>query len=117
MFQTENDERPLSRRQFCEAENISLSTYHKLKRAGRGPDETCFPGMGLARITAKARRKWHTDIEKWNSSKEAELEKARRVANASAAAESPRHVSKRNKAAKAAATKKPVRIARRSMNG
>jgi hypothetical protein len=114
---TRQDERPLSRKQFCELENISLSTYHKLKRQGLGPDETCFKGMGLARISAKARRSWHSKIEKWNSTKEAELEKARRVAISKKAAESPKHVSKRNKAAKGAATKKPVRLSRRPQRG
>jgi hypothetical protein len=98
---TVDSDRSLTRRQFCEAENISLSTYHKLKRAGLGPVETCFKGMGLARITAMARRKWHADNEKWNSTKEAELEKQRRIANASLAgreaAKSERHVSKRGK--------------------
>ena len=40
---TVESERPLSPKQFCEAENISLSTYHKLKRMGLGPNEWICP--------------------------------------------------------------------------
>jgi hypothetical protein len=98
--------RPLTRKQFCVAENISLSTYAKLRRLGRGPKETHYPGMNLVRISPEARQKWHSENEKWNKSKAADLEQARRIALASAAgkkaAKSERHVSKRKKAAKAA---------------
>jgi hypothetical protein len=102
----QRQEPPLTRRQFCAAENISLSTYAKLKRLGQGPKETHFRGMTLVRITPEARRQWHEDNAKWNKSKAAELEEARRIAIASAAgkkaAESERHVSKRKRAAAAA---------------
>jgi hypothetical protein len=95
------ERRSLTRKQFCEAEGISLSTYAKLKRQGHAPDETNIPGMTLVRISPKARRKWHVDNEKWSKSKEGKLEVQRRVANATnagrKAAKSPKHVSKRKK--------------------
>jgi hypothetical protein len=98
---TVDTERSLTRKQFCAAENISLSTYAKLKRLGHGPDETHFPRMALVRISAEARRRWHAENEKWNKTKEADLENQRRVDNSRAAgkkaAKSPDHVSKRKK--------------------
>jgi hypothetical protein len=93
--------RPLSRKQFCELEGISMSTYHRLKREGRGPTERCFPGMYLAQIMPAAHRQWRIDIDKWNRSKAAKLERARRVDASRKAAESEHHVSKVRKAATA----------------
>lgn len=111
--------RALTRAEFCALERMSLSTYHKLKRAGLGPDEIHFPGMSFVRITAEARREWHARIEQWRKSQAAQLEEQRRSAVARAAGkkaiESPLHVSKRQKAAAAAnaeATKKPARRAK-----
>jgi hypothetical protein len=96
-----DDERSLSRKQFCVAENISLSTYHKMRRAGHGPRETHFPRMALVRISAEDRRTWHADIKKWNKTEAADQENQRRAAQTRAAgkkaAESPKHVSKRKK--------------------
>lgn len=93
--------RSLTRAQFCELENMSLSTFHKLKRAGNGPAETHFPGMTFARITPEARREWHARMEEWRKSDAAKLEQQRRIAVARAAGkkaiESPLHVSKRPK--------------------
>ena len=113
--------KPLTRKQFCVEENISLSTYAKLQRLGHGPKETHYPGMTLVRISPEARRKWKLDREKWNQTEAATIEQARRAILASAAgktaAESEKHVSKRGKAAKAAATKKPTRLPRRSKKG
>ncbi len=116
--------RPLTRREFCVAENISLSTYAKLRRLGHGPKETHYPGMTLVRISVEARQKWQAEREKWNSTKAASLEQARRDAFASAAgrkaAESAKHISKRKKAAAKAAkaaTSKPTRLPRRSTKG
>jgi hypothetical protein len=40
---TEQPDGSLTREQFCELENISLSTFHKIKRAGKGPAEMRFP--------------------------------------------------------------------------
>jgi hypothetical protein len=98
---TVDSERSLTRKQFCAAENISLSTYHKMRRAGNGPQETHFPRMALVRISAENHRKWRAKNETWNKSKDASLEEQRRKANASAAgkkaAKSEKHVSKRKK--------------------
>jgi hypothetical protein len=93
--------RSMTRKQFCELENMSLSTFHKLKRAGNGPEEEHFPGMTFARITPEARREWHQRMEEWRKSDAAKLEQQRRIAVARAAGkkatESPLHVSKRQK--------------------
>ncbi|SDJ18198.1 MULTISPECIES: hypothetical protein [Bradyrhizobium] len=93
--------RSMTRKQFCELENMSLSTFHKLKRAGNGPAETHFPGMTFARITPEARREWHAKIEEQRKSEAAKLEAQRRSAFAENAgrnaAASPLHVSKRQK--------------------
>jgi hypothetical protein len=94
--------RALTRAEFCALERMSLSTFHKLKRAGLGPDEVHFPGMAFVRITAEARREWHTRIEQWRKSQAAQLEEQRRSASASRAgkkaAASPLHISKRKRA-------------------
>jgi hypothetical protein len=96
--------KPLTRKQFCDVENISLSTYAKLQRLGVGPRETHFPKMNLVRISPEARQKWRVDREKRNQTEAATIEQARRVILASAAgkkaAESPTHVSKRGKSKK-----------------
>ena len=52
--------------QFCEAENLSASSYFKLKRLGLGPDEMRFPGTEIVRITPEAHRAWRermTELE------------------------------------------------------
>jgi hypothetical protein len=98
--------KPLTRKQFCLAENISMSTYAKMKRNGHGPKETHYPGMTLVRIEPEARRKWKLEREKWDKTEAAFLEEARRIALARAAGEkaatSPRHISKRGKRKKKA---------------
>lgn len=96
-----DSEPSMSIQQFCQAENMSLATYHKLKRNGLGPDEVCFPKMRLIRITAAARREWHRRIEELRLGQANKLERDRRVAAAKHAAEhalkSGRHVSNRGK--------------------
>jgi hypothetical protein len=98
---TVDPERPLSPKQFCVAENISLSTYHKLKRMGLGPNETNIHGTTVRRIFPKDHRKWRADNEKWSKSEEAKRERQRRLECAKAAgqkaAKSPMHVSKTGK--------------------
>jgi len=112
----DNPERLLSRRKFCNEIGISLSTYAKLKREGRGPREMRFPGMTLVLITPEAQRDWIRQQEKWSASNAARLEEERRKALMSAAGKkgvaSDRHVSKRGKRAAEAAAK-PVRRAAR----
>ena len=94
--------RSLTRQEFCALERMSLSTYHKLKRAGFGPDEVKFPGMAFVRITSEARHEWHGRNEAYRKSQAAVLEDQRRSALASVAgkkaAASPLHVSKKAKA-------------------
>jgi hypothetical protein len=93
------DENRLSLKQFCELEHISVSSYHRMKKAGYGPDETYLPGTGIMFITAAARAAWRIRINKWSASKEAKLESQRRnalfVAAGKKAAAMPNHVSKR----------------------
>src|SRR5258708_4080765 len=88
--------RPLTRAQFCAAENMSLSTFHKLKRAGNAPAEEYFPGTSIIRISPKAIRAWHAKMEAWRDSADAKLEQERRIAAARAAGnkaiQSPLHV-------------------------
>jgi hypothetical protein len=99
--QRDEQSRSLTRAEFCLLEHMSLSTYHKLQRAGLGPDEIKFPGLAFVRITAEARREWHAKIEAQRKTQAAKLEDQRRreiARNAGQkAAASPLHVSKRNK--------------------
>jgi hypothetical protein len=48
-------ERPMTRAEFCATENISLTTYFKIKKAGHGPTEEHLPGTTIARITSGAK--------------------------------------------------------------
>jgi hypothetical protein len=52
-----------TRAQFCEAEGISLSTFHKLKRMGLAPEAKRFPGLALLRITHAARLAWRERMD------------------------------------------------------
>jgi hypothetical protein len=82
---------------FCEIEDISVSTFHKLQRMGKGPRTGRIPGTNIVRISAAARAKWHQMIDGLQAEPVAVEEKERRKAQAvragKAAAESPRHVS------------------------
>jgi hypothetical protein len=66
--------------QFCEVENLSASSYFKLKRLGLGPDEMRFPGTEIVRITPEAHRAWRERMTELSQTKQAELERQRRVA-------------------------------------
>ena len=85
--------------QFCEIENLSASSYYKLKRAGLAPDELHVPGTEIVRITATAYREWRERMATLARTKEAEIERARRAeqrrAAGKSAAVSSRHVSRR----------------------
>jgi len=84
---------------FCSRESMSLSTYHKLKKLGFGPDEIRIPGLSYIRITPEAYARWREKINSVQNSKEMNRERERRSAFAkaagNAAARSPLHVSKR----------------------
>jgi hypothetical protein len=98
---TENpidETRPLKPVDFCTVENISMSTYRKMKRLGFGPREFRIPGFAFARITPTARLEWRKKIEKQSNSRALKLQHQRRVAQTKVAgklaAASPLHVSK-----------------------
>lgn len=77
---------------FCAAENISKSTYFKLKRLGMGPEEQSPPGLSnTVRITATARREWQERMRRLRDVKEAK-ERSERSRRAAASSD---HVSKR----------------------
>jgi hypothetical protein len=95
-------EKSLTIAQFCEAESISKTYYYSLQERGDGPDELELPssnGRVIKRITPQAHDAWRKRMLARAKSKAARLEAARRreraVVAGIAAAESPRHVSKR----------------------
>jgi hypothetical protein len=58
---------------FCTAENISKSTFFKLKKLGLGPEEQSPPGLSnTVRITARARSEWQERMRQLRDAKEAE---------------------------------------------
>jgi hypothetical protein len=71
------DDRTLTIREFCLLEGISPPTYFKMRKSGHGPRELRFPGSAIVRITADARREWHSRLEKLAASGDAEIEKKR----------------------------------------
>lgn len=89
--------RSLTRLEFCHVENMSPTKYHGLKAKGLGPEELNVDGM--IRITPEARAAWRQRMAQLAQSKGAQLEAARRRAQATEAgriaAQSPRHVSRR----------------------
>jgi hypothetical protein len=88
-------DRSLTIAEFCALERISKAAYYGLRGRGLRP-----PGTSIVRITAQARREWHARIGEAQKSQAAELEVARRSAQAAEAgriaAQSPAHVSKRH---------------------
>jgi hypothetical protein len=93
--------------EFCWRQDFGLGTYHKIKRAGKGPDELRIGNV--IRITSAAERKWQRER---TYPKGAEA-KARTIAEAKTkargrkagklAAASPLHVSQQRKRASASA--------------
>src|SRR3954467_6306098 len=94
------DDRTLTIREFCFAENISPAVYYKRRKLGLGPREMRFPGSSMVRITAEARREWKARMEAVNRDQQEKLaaEREARVGRAvragSIAAQSPAHVSR-----------------------
>src|SRR5437868_1215196 len=84
--------------EFCRLEALSLASYHKLRRAGLGP-EVSVPSGPIVRITAKSRREWHARMAELSRQEAAKLEQRRRVEQArragKVAAASPDHVSRK----------------------
>jgi hypothetical protein len=66
--------------QFCEIENMSASFFYKMKKLGYGPAVLHVPGTEFVRITPEAHAEWRARMLALNASKEAELERQRRVA-------------------------------------
>ena len=82
---------------FCSEKNISKSSWYELEKRGLAP-ETFNIGR-IRRITPAAEKAWAVRMAKLAKSKSARLEAARRRENAviagKAAAQSPRHISRR----------------------
>jgi hypothetical protein len=85
--------------EWCKARRLSRSTYHKLKKLGRGPKELEIPGTRIKRITPEADAEWEARMAELAKSETAQLEAERRRAQAAEAgklaAQSPNHVSRR----------------------
>jgi hypothetical protein len=88
--------------EFCTRNNISLGTYHKLKRAGLGPAEMRLGNV--VRVTSQAEREWQAarttptegiEVEAREASENEAKTRAKKAGKLSAA--SPRHVSKRKR--------------------
>jgi hypothetical protein len=97
----EGDDLSLTISEFCVAERMGLSTYHKLKKLGLGPDELRVPGLNFVRVTQAARREWHAKMAALRNSDVMRREAERRSEMArvagQAAARSPLHVSQRKR--------------------
>jgi hypothetical protein len=86
--------------EFCRLEALSTPSYHKLQKAGLGPETYTPPGTRIIRITAKARSAWQQRMAALSASNAAKLEAQRRQEQASRAgklaARSALHVSGRS---------------------
>jgi predicted DNA-binding transcriptional regulator AlpA len=77
--------RSLTIKEFCELENMSPSTFYKARRNGHTPAELRIPGSEFVRITPAAILAWRERMTKLGATKQAELERQRRVAQRRAA--------------------------------
>jgi hypothetical protein len=92
-----NDPRSRRINDFCFLEQISLTQYYSLQRAGRGPEEL-RPAAKTIRITRDAHVEWRERMRQLGESETAKLEVERqrelaRIAGQKSAA-SDKHVSK-----------------------
>jgi hypothetical protein len=94
---------PLTIKQFCQLENISISTFKKMGRDGIGPHVSYVAGMTLRRITPESYREWKKVAAERERAAAPQIE-AERLARiernkkaARLAVQSPRHVSKRRR--------------------
>jgi hypothetical protein len=79
--------------EFCVRNNISKPTYNRLRADGRGPVEMRI-GLNCVRIGADAEREWQLRMSE--PQEELKTRAVRRAVKAgTAAALSPKHVSKR----------------------
>jgi hypothetical protein len=90
-----------TRAEFCAAERLSKSSFHKLKKLGLAPQEYVIPGTRIARITAEAHAAWRSRMANLAQSKAAKLEAERRreiaMTAGRLAAQSPKHVCRRGR--------------------
>ena len=56
-------EASMSISEFCLAEGISKTTFHKMRRLGKGPAEMVMPGTTVTRISHRARLEWQRHME------------------------------------------------------
>jgi hypothetical protein len=108
--------RAMTREEWAASKSISIATYHNLKKRGLAPEELEVPGTNLIRITAKADREWEARMRELAATDEHKRERERRSATARIAgrlaAQSPRHVSRRKRAATTAAARAKRRAAK-----
>jgi hypothetical protein len=76
---SENEDRSISIGEFCLLEGFSLGYFYKLKKLGLAPKILHPPGTQIFRITAQARRDWHSRMEKEGQTKAAKQEAQRRT--------------------------------------
>jgi hypothetical protein len=88
------ESRSLTLDQFCFAENISPSTYYKLRNKGLAPEEQRLLD-NIVRITPDSRRAWQERMAKIRDEKAAAKRVKRSRHAASAAVVSEKHISKR----------------------
>lgn len=79
------DDHSVSIRQFCNLENISATTYHKMRARGLGPKEMRLPGSSIVRISPEARRDWHARLEQLAATDDVEQDRQQRIAKTSQA--------------------------------
>jgi primosomal protein N'' len=95
----DNDGRSMTEAEWRAKHKLSKSSHYKLKRLGRAPKALHIPGTTISRITPKADHEWEAQMEELVQQEAARLEQQRRAEQAraagKAAAQSPRHVSKR----------------------
>jgi hypothetical protein len=95
-------ERSLTINEFCARQHISRGKYFRMRKAGLGPIEMRI-GAGTVRITREAELDWQHARENPSGSELAEIEQGKAVLAArgsragSLAAESPKHVSQRQR--------------------
>jgi hypothetical protein len=51
-------------REWARHRKMSLATYYKIRRLGRGPEELTVPGTNIHRITATADEAWEKRMMK-----------------------------------------------------
>ena len=86
--------------ELCVRNKISCPTYHKWKRAGKGPREMVIGNV--IRISVRAERDWQAAREKPDAIDKANAarRRAKALKGGKAGAASPRHVANRKRTAR-----------------